>query len=83
MLISSRGMGLILEMNLGGKTVELLENTCRISPLWVLAVNAGSVALLSTMAGLLLFQKKRHQIKGPFLWSGYFGFHWPVPLWLS
>ncbi len=51
-------MGLILEMNLGGKTVELLENTCRISPLWVLAVNAGSVALLSTMAGLLLFQKK-------------------------
>lgn len=28
MLISSRGMGLILEMNLGGKTVELLENIC-------------------------------------------------------
>ncbi len=55
----ARGLlGLILEMNPGGQTVELLENTCRISPLWVLAVNAGSVALLSTMAGLLLFQKK-------------------------
>lgn len=51
-------LGLVLELNPGGQVLRLVENTCRLSPLWVLAANACGAALVSTAAGLLLFEKK-------------------------